>query len=294
MSEERFTGVHPDLDRLADHQAGLVEVAEAAAIDAHLEVCRTCAARRDDLAGLPAVLAAAAVTGPVPADVRDRLDAALRAERSEAATAAVHPTAATDPATHARAATVTPLVPRDRSPWSSRVLQAAAVLVLLLGGVGVVLSGLTAGGGGEDAGGSADTAGSAVQESAPEAFGGYPVTASGRNWSPATLPEEVPALVAGTLGPPVAADAEGGATTRELAENPAARLVEGPALATCVANLAGGPVTPLSVDVAAWEGDPAAVVVLPAPEDPTRVDVYVVAPDCAEGTFLFYAGAPRP
>ena len=44
---------------------------------------------------------------------------------------------------------------------------------------------------------------------------------------------------------------------------PAARLAGGPALADCVTELAGGPATPLAVDLATVDGQPAAVVLLP-------------------------------
>ena len=63
---------------------------------------------------------------------------------------------------------------------------------------------------------------------------------------------------------------------------PAARLAGGPALADCVTELAGGPATPLAVDLATFDGQPAAVVLLPGIGGPGRVDVWVVPPDCAQ------------
>jgi hypothetical protein len=73
-----------------------------------------------------------------------------------------------------------------------------------------------------------------------------------------------------------------------------ARLAGGAALAACVANLAGGPVTPLAVDIATFEGKPATVIVLPTPKDPTMVDAFVVEPGCPRGTWLYFERVPRP
>jgi hypothetical protein len=64
------------------------------------------------------------------------------------------------------------------------------------------------------------------------------------------------------------------------------RLRDGKALAACVANLADGPVTPLAVDIARFDGKPATIIVLPDPKDPSIVYAYAVSPACAEGTFL--------
>ncbi len=50
---------------------------------------------------------------------------------------------------------------------------------------------------------------------------------------------------------------------------------------------------PLAVDLARWQGQPAAVLVFPTPHDPASLDVYVVAPDCPTGLFLNFARVPR-
>jgi hypothetical protein len=114
----------------------------------------------------------------------------------------------------------------------------------------------------------------------------------------------VPQLLAGTVSPTLppsdfsAQDDTSGSTAapRELAGVPAARLAGGPALADCVTELAGGPATPLAVDLATFDGQPAAVVLLPGIGGPGRVDVWVVPPDCAQGKgqFLYYANVARP
>jgi hypothetical protein len=194
-----------------------------------------------------------------------------------------------------------PLSTSRRSSAGMRILQAAAVLVLLLAGAGLAVTAIQ-GGGGDDvatnaAGGQAADAGSGA--------GGFPVTASGRNWSEDTLPGAVPALVDGSLAPPVPRTATSGGDAgapeaaqddRRLAENPAGRLAAGPDLADCATALAGGPVTPLAVDLASWQGNPAAVVVLPTPDDPATVDAWVVGPDCSrvDAKVLHFARVARP
>jgi hypothetical protein len=230
------------------------------------------------------VLAAAAAVGPAPDDVTDRLDAALAAEQRSTVAAA----------------TVTPLEPGRRTTAGMRVLQAAAVLVLLFAGAGLAVSAIQ--GGGESDTTASEAGGVAADAASPPAAGEFPVTASGRNWSADTLPDAVPGLVAGSLAPPVPktrADSGGAAApeaSRELADNPVGRLAGGPDLADCVTALNDGPVTPLAVDLASWQGSPAAIVVLPTPDDPSTVDAWVVDPSCAQADakVLYFARVARP
>jgi len=305
---------HLDDDTLADLQEDLLEPAAARSAGEHLAGCPVCADRADRLARLPGLLADAGTAGPVPVEVATGIDAALSAEAVSAGAPG--------------ARTVTPLDPERRgSPVGMRVLQAAAVLVLVLAGVGLALSAL---GGGSD--GDAGTAGSAVDSGGGSSersttLGQFPLTVSGRAWTGSSLTEAVPDLLAARLSPPVDAQtlresAAGSDTSRTDApedegaddgtdedsqENtatpaPAAaptgaqRLASGPALAECVAALADGPVTPLAVDLATWEGDPAAVILLPTPDDPATLDVWVVAPDCspADAKVRYFARLARP
>lgn len=286
MTEGTSPAGHPDDETLALSQEGLLAAEAELSVRGHLAGCATCAARRDALAAVSGRLAAAADAGPVPADVAARLDHALAAA----------------------AAPALPSVP-DRGPRGMRVLQAAAVVVLLLAGIGVVASVLQVGGRDSD---NATTAGGAV-DSAPKAAesGGFPVTASGRNWAPDTVVAAIPELVTGALGPSVMSDTgdtgdsggAGGATggeeearTLRGAPGDTARLASGPALAECVGALNDGPVTPVAVDLASWQGNPAVVIVLPTPGDPASVDAWVVGPECAQADaqVLYFARAPRP
>ncbi|HET9946314.1 MAG TPA: hypothetical protein VFR56_11740, partial [Actinomycetes bacterium] len=268
--------------------------------------CPACADRADRLAALPALLAGAGTVGPVPVEVATGIDAALSAEAVSAGAPG--------------ARTVTPLDPaRRRSPVGMRVLQAAAVLVLVLAGVGLALSALGGGNGGDagTAGGSAADSGGAAERATE--LGQFPLTISGRAWTGTSLTAAVPDLLAARLSPLVDAQtlresasgsdssrtdapedegANGDTGTPAPAAAPAGaqRLASGPALAECVAALADGPVTPLAVDLATWDGDPAAVILLPTPDDPGTVDAWVVAPDCAaaDAKVLYFARLARP
>ena len=295
---------HLDDEALADLQEGLLEPAADQAARAHLAGCPACAERADRLARLPALLAGAGTVGPVPVEVATGIDAALSAEAVSAGAPG--------------ARTVTPLEPaRRRSPVGMRVLQAAAVLVLVLAGVGLALSAL--GGGNDDAGSAGSTAADAGGGSADKAtaLGQFPLTVSGRAWTGSTLTEAVPDLLAARLAPPVDAQAlresatgsdssrtdapedesdTTGTPAPEAVPTGAQRLAAGPALAECVAALADGPVTPLAVDLATWEGDPAAVILLPTPDDAGTLDVWVVDPDCAtaDAKVRYFARLARP
>jgi hypothetical protein len=66
----------------------------------------------------------------------------------------------------------------------------------------------------------------------------------------------------------------------------------------CIAALAGtSGVNALSIDVGTYEGRPAAVVVLPDPQNPARADVWIVGPTCSDADDPFpysYYSVPLP
>lgn len=304
---------HLDPLTLAELREGLLTSAAARAAEDHLARCETCAADDRAIAALPSLLAAASSVGPLPADIARRLDEAITAEPRIPVEAA---------------ATVTPLAPRSAAPQQvrgMRVLQAAAVLVLILLGVGIALGPWSGGGSSSDSGASQKSADSAG-DSAGEAEAGaasFPVTSSGRAWTEDSIATSVPALLDGTLGPAAASapgaisesapgssasesadpkdDASGSPSgsaqpdlSRQNGNGAASRLSGGPALADCVTQLNEGPTTPLSVDLGTWSGKPAAVIVLPTKGNEETVDVFVVAEGCPRGEFLYFTRAARP
>ncbi len=302
---------HLSADTLADLQEGLLDADGEAAARRHLESCAACRADLAALTDLPGLLAAAGDAGPVPELVAARLDRALAGAAAEDA---ADPTAAT--ATR----TVTPLAP-DRGPVRGmRLLQAAAVVVLVLGagalGVAALNHGSSNGDSASTAGSAADSgAGGGASREEPSAATVAPITASGRDWTATALRTDAAGLLTGTLGQAyslydrqAATGAQlDGATPDPSASPPAAqrdlanaaggadRLADPTALRACVANITDGDASlqPVAVDLARWQGKPAAVLVFPTTDDPASLDVYVVAPDCPTGLFLHFERVPR-
>ena len=286
------------METLADHQEGLLDAEQATAVAAHLDGCAHCRATRDALDGVQVLLREHGAEGPLaaPDDVVRRLDDAL---------------AAAGPPVASASATIIPFTAsttRGRSPWRTRALQAAAIFVLVAAVGGIGYGGIKALNGGQ---GSTDTAasGSAGKPQTEKrlAPGTYRFTDSGRDYTEVSLRAAVPELLAGSLAPATRNDVSAGAgsprataptAAPDFAQPPASadpkRLLNGRALAACVANLMGGPVTPLAVDLGRFEGKPATIIVLPDPGDPSFVNVYAVAPGCPTGTFLAWAHVALP
>jgi hypothetical protein len=279
---------HVDVDTLADLGEGLLEADQVTSVAEHLDSCAECRARRDALDDVQLLLrdVGAGADAPAPDDVVRRLDDAL------AAAATPLPTAS---------ATVTPLTALTkpaRQPWRTRLLQAAAVFVLVAAVGALGYGGIRALSGGNANG--ANTASSSGGGTATEKHGAvhrYVVTSSGRNYTKESLRTAVPGLLSGkydataqeSAGAPLASKTPTGAHAPAAGSADPQRLRDGKALTACVNNLAGtddGPVTPLAVDIARFDGKPATIIVLPDPKDPSIVFAYAVAPDCAEGTFL--------
>jgi hypothetical protein len=291
---------HLDVDTLADLQEGLLDPDRATAVAAHLTECGECRATRAPRDDILVLLRDQVGDGAetAPEDVVRRLDEALADAGPSVATAST---------------TVTALPTRQPTPMGTRGLQAAAVFVLLAAVAALGYGGIKAIGGGSSG---ADTAagsaggGKAARESAGD-LSTYRVSNSGRDYTEASLKAAVPDLLAGTL-PPVSkrlfdaanspdAAAQGSPTPSASGSSAAGarapssgRLLNGAALASCVANLADGPVTPLAVDLGSFEKKSATIIVLPVPNDPKHVDVFAVAPDCPTGTFLDWVRVARP
>ena len=279
------TAGHLDLDALADALAG--EGGAAAA--AHLDACGSCRSRLHELEAAERRVVAVLSTLPppdVPADLADRLAAAIAAEAPLDATAA------------STGASVTALPARDssrRRTW----LPAAAAAVLLASGAGLGWSLL--GGSGSDDADSADGRELLASE-------------SGTDYAdPASLAASLPAVLTGDAqgGSTFTASSEaaGAATSRseDAASAPEAATLAGPdplerlrttdGLAACLTGLqdAGEAVEPLALDYATYAGSPALAVLLADP-DPAKVAVFVVGPECRQDDpqLLQYVRVDRP
>ena len=197
---------------------------------------------------------------------------------------------ATGPATSGPASTTVLAARPPSGRWRHpRLLQAAAavVVVALIGAVTIGTVGALS----RDGGGSATTTGDAVSID-----GAGPITASGRTYSPATLPVQVESLLGGS-SPGAAAPQEATAGGPDLAAVTA--LVGNSATRqTCIDALAGtGGVQQVAIDVGVWNGKPAAVIVLPNENNPDQVDVWVVGRTCSDADNPFpyqYARVTRP
>lgn len=326
-------GPHLDLDALADLLAGEGDDAQVAHVGGCAgcagrldELAAADAEVAALLAGLPAP--------QVPADLAGRLQAAFDAEpalvpgpRTEFAE--VEAASGTADSTRAASGTVTPFPDagaRKRRAW---VPAAAAGAVLLFGGV-LGASLLSSPGGGDaasttaagDAGGGGALDGLARSETGtdyaadgtlaaalPGLLGGSaePVTAplaaapeaaqAARDAAAPTTapaPEPIPAPAAG--GVPEALASSG----RVNAADPALDRLRTPeGLASCLAALLppdDDSVRPLALDYAAYGGQPALVVVLPATGAEDKVDVFVVGSQCTLGDdrLLFFTRLDRP
>jgi anti-sigma factor RsiW len=281
-TEPHAPDVHPDLDTLADLQEGLLPPTPAATVSEHLEACAQCRADFAALRQLPARLAAAGDVGAIPDEVISRLEDTLVGER--------------------RAATVT-VIPQqsraDRTPRSNRVLQAAAGLVLVLAATAVGVSALQDRGG--DDAQQADSAGTA--EKARElSDASVPILSTGANYTPESVAAAVPSLLAQD-GSRVLLGTEAPQAADSSSDDRANRLSAAAPLSVCVSALADDPdtpdvemPTPVVVDIASFDDQPATVIVLPTPADMEHLDVYVVGPQCssADAKVLHFARVNRP
>ena len=300
---------HWDLEALARFEQGDAAEADRAAMTAHLEQCDTCSRRLGQLRTTRALLSALPAD-PMPSGVADRIDIAIAA-------AAAGPLAPT----------VVPSQPgRSFGPkrwWRSPAVagSAAAVAVLVLVGAIVTATVLRHQ---HNNTSSAGTAGGSQASSAANARA-IKEWQTGNNYTPATVAVLVPRLLTGTPPPtlapgsqppsgqplslssaakaaPATPSASAGATTPAFgAATPAAAITFAQMQASRDAVLdcgkmlaAGGDATPLAVDFARFDDQPAVVIVLPTDGHPDTVDVWVVRSVCSSAAIdLYFHRVPR-
>jgi hypothetical protein len=290
--------VHPDSDHLsaetlADLALGLLDDESAGNAVQHLQHCAACAALQTDLSDLSGLLADLPVA-PMPDAVWDQLADRLAAEPVE---------------TPAGAAAVVPIESRKRRwgrPGIGVVAGAAGVALL-----GAIIVPSVMGGDSNDSSPLAGE-GSTADRSETVPVTAFEATRSGTRYQAEELPEQVTELVAArTTFSPTATAApssspqpeESGATAEpsddmtSLDSKSVAPMVTDPAAAqACLEGYLGVTgVTPLAIDIGVWQGEPAAVIVLPATE-PQRAEVWVIDPDCSTGTddpLIYWATVDR-
>lgn len=298
---------HLSLDVLAELDEGLLDRRAGNRARAHLTECARCRERLESLGEVRRSLAAV-VAAPIPADVTGRIEAALARAAATRGPAATTPTDGAAAGTAAAAASPpartgagrlsasleAPHLRRRPRPNGAAVLAigAAACIVLLL--VGALLLGNLRST--SSYGRSASTA-----DRLSSGAGSHPTTVTGRNYTAATLPALVQSLLSSTSSiTEYATGAKGAAASPSATAVPEALstlAAPGP-LASCVTELAGkAGVRPLAVDFAQYDGQPAAVVVLPEfGGRPPLLDVWVVAPTCRKGDphLLYFVRLPQP
>ena len=297
--------VHPDsphlsVELVADLEAGLLDDESAAHAQHHLDHCAPCTEILDALEQVSAGLAALPAVA-LPPDVAHRLDEAL-AE-------------ATGPATLAAPAsdTVVPLdAHRRRAGWSTRVVTAAASVagILLLSAVGISL--LSNGSGGDSTAAGADSAEGAGAEDGTTALtlDRYVTARSGRSYDEKRLVEQVDTLLVSSQSAVTPSASSTPEVTSEPSADPMvtarvngsptvfpAALVDPLVLRACVVDYLLRPdAAPLAADLGTYEGQPAAILVMPKLDDTDKAEVFVVDPDCSgpDATLLLYLVVTMP
>lgn len=292
---------HPDVERLADLDAGLLDNSQVAE---HVASCAQC---RQALTAFDAVRAdltrlSEPPADAMPADVAQRIDAALAEARNSGAAGG----------------TVLPMHDHRQRRWwqNGNLAGAAAVVVLLALGVGIVVNHSAdhgqPGGGGTDLNSSAN----APLTHLPT------VTTSGRSYTEQNLGSKLPAILAtpqptamyagvqggsATGGGTATGGAEGAtsdksagshATNGQVPETLSQPQRAANSLATrpshirdCVAGLQV-PVAPIAIDVGTFRGKPAVVIVFP--RGSSQVDVYILEPACPIGEVEYFHRYARP
>jgi hypothetical protein len=186
-------------------------------------------------------------------------------------------------------ATVLPMPTARRESGTTRTFRwvaGAAAAVIVVAGGAAVIRGATSG---------SSTAGTAM--SAGDATSGgrdpAPIRSSGTSYTRAELASQATALVASASKgeqPEVAPATPGPAQSEGTGEQPAVRsLLSNDTLSACLEQLTGAPgATPVAVDQGTFEGKPADVVVLPSPDDPERLEVWVIGPGCTRESVDMY------
>jgi hypothetical protein len=272
-------GGHLDLDTLAELDEGLQPAAEAARLDAHLSECRPCREHQARLRSTRALLGSLPAV-PMPAEVADRLDAAL--------------------AGAATTATVVPLSARRgwRAHPTAAGLAAAAAGVAL---ITAVVLGSTLHSSNPPAARSEARAASAQDALAAIDL---PVTSTGNHYTSGNLRRLVPRLVSpaakNSIPQSTAPQSSAGVSTLAVPAFPPAlaRLHDSPEeLRGCVAAVEKGGAlqSPLSVDFADYAGRPSVIIVLPG-LDSANIDAWIVGPGCSltDADLLTYKSMPDP
>jgi hypothetical protein len=258
-----------------------------APLQAHLDSCPSCRAALGDQVAVSALLHRVPDPGPMPSEYATRLDSAIlsaQADRQAAATASAP-----------SSATVLPLARSGRSSsrwgaiaesrFTKVLVAAAAVVVIGAGGYAAfhrTSSNTTASGGSSDSSAQAPSAGAVPTRGSVQSLDEVPVQSSGTAYTKGNIAAQVTSRLSGA----------GGAVQPQA--NKAAAEAAGSTLGTvagikaCLTAIAAPSGVPELIDLATFEGKPAAVLVLP--DTNGTKEVWVVSRTCSgtnDGTLFF-------
>ncbi|MET9569100.1 hypothetical protein ABZY34_08185 [Streptomyces virginiae] len=281
---------HPDVSEISDLTEGLLSPSRTAEIRRHLDDCALCADVHSSLEEIRSLLGTLPGPARMPGDIAGRIDAALAAE---ALLDATQPRDQAAPAPHPRA-TVRD-VSRETSPTGHpsgptgpgrrRARRRIAVLGGLAGAAVCALGLFLF----VDSSGTPhpNTAASDSAAHPPvSAAAGGTYTAKGlqdsvqRLVSPGAAAKTAPGEQNNTLGVDDTTSAPGIAPEGKRAA---------PAVPSCVQDATGRSDAPLAAERGTYQGSAVYLLVLPHPEDPSRVDAYLVDTTC-ESTSSATAG----
>jgi predicted anti-sigma-YlaC factor YlaD len=268
-----------------------VRTADRAALEDHLASCAACRSALGDQVEVSAWLRRAPDPGPMPPDVVARLDAALAgaaSTRSPNGTTARSAGSAVDVTS---AGNVLPMAGRaERTGRLGRLAESrvtkslvAAAAVALIGAGGFAALHRNSANPSTAAGASSASAGDKGATVQGAAQAAVPVRHSGTKYTTANITDEVRAQ----LATPVESTG-GGSAIQPAAGTDATTLASPAGLKACLAALNAPSAVPLLVDLATYNGKPAAVLVLPSATN--GQELWVVSPTCApnkDGTLLF-------
>ncbi|MFF8500551.1 hypothetical protein ACF07L_07820 [Streptomyces anulatus] len=304
MTSTADTAQHPEVSEISDLSEGLLSPSRAAEVRLHVADCDLCSEVRDSLEEIRDLLGTMPAPEPMPEDIAARIDAALAAEARPTAPVVDEPvvvsreTTTTEGTTTDRATSESasrsigapaPSRPAGRSSAATgpgrrpaRRRRRAVVLGTAFGAAVIGMSVFFL----QSIAPSGDSSKTAADSGVSAAESGAHAYADG------TLESQVQDLLAGGTSQesPGAKKVPPGADTKSTSEavtpdTEASRSpLKAPAVVVppCVQQATGRNTPALALDEGTYQGADAYLVVLPHPNDPSRVQAYVVAASCVD------------
>ncbi|MFI1014535.1 anti-sigma factor family protein [Streptomyces sp. NPDC020965] len=288
---------HPDVSEISDLTEGLLPPSRSADLQQHLDGCALCADVHASLEEIRGVLGALPGATRMPADIAERIDAALAAE-------ALLDSTAPDDTTHVSRETSPTVVQRTESEHKSvdrpaghargttgpgrnrpsrrrrRVAFLGAIFTVAALGMSVTMLQLN-----EPAEKAAD---STARSTTPATTGEL------NEFTEAGLKSQVRTLLTAPHG-----KLSHGTSFGTKEQNEPRRLRSPASAPPCVQKGTGRSDSPIAFEQGAYQGEPAYLMVFPVLSDDQRVEAYVVDAGCVDapsssGKVLLTSSYPRP